>query len=157
MYSTAHRLETNKLRNVAKFFGHLLISDSISWRVLQGVVLSEEATTSSTRIFIKILFQDMSESLGAPQFKAKLEQPDYAEFLRGIFPVDDSACIRFSINFFTAIGLGSLTQGSRQLLARIMAEEESSEDSDDQSSVASDSPNTRRRSRSRDDVIRRRR
>ena len=159
MYSTAHRLETNKIRNVAKFFGHLLISDSISWKVLQDVVLTEEATTSSTRIFIKILFQDMSESLGAPQLKEKLQKPDYAEFLRGIFPHEDSACIRFSINFFTAIGLGSLTQGSRQLLARLMAEEESSEESDDQSSAGSESPVERRRSRSRsrDDVIRRRR
>ena len=32
-YSTCHRLETNKLRNVAKFFAHLLHSDAISWEV----------------------------------------------------------------------------------------------------------------------------
>ncbi|KAH3752088.1 hypothetical protein DPMN_186698, partial [Dreissena polymorpha] len=30
-YETIHRLETNKLRNVAKFFAHLLFTDSISW------------------------------------------------------------------------------------------------------------------------------
>ena len=34
-YSLIHRLETNKLRNVAKFFGHLMGSDAISWDVLQ--------------------------------------------------------------------------------------------------------------------------
>ena len=34
-YSLIHRLETNKLRNVAKFFAHLLSSDAISWEVFQ--------------------------------------------------------------------------------------------------------------------------
>ncbi|KFM62437.1 Pre-mRNA-splicing factor CWC22-like protein, partial [Stegodyphus mimosarum] len=32
-YKTIHRLETNKLRNVAKFFAHLLYTDAISWMV----------------------------------------------------------------------------------------------------------------------------
>ena len=34
-YSLIHRLETNKLRNVAKFFGHLLGNDALSWDVFQ--------------------------------------------------------------------------------------------------------------------------
>ena len=36
-YNTIHQLETNKLRNVAKLFGHLLHTDSISWAVLSCV------------------------------------------------------------------------------------------------------------------------
>lgn len=32
-FETIHRLETNKLRNVAKFFAHLLHTDAISWGV----------------------------------------------------------------------------------------------------------------------------
>ena len=32
-YSTCHRLDTNKLRNVAKMFAHLLYTDAISWTV----------------------------------------------------------------------------------------------------------------------------
>ena len=32
-YATVHRLETNKLRNVGKFFSHLLHTDAISWQV----------------------------------------------------------------------------------------------------------------------------
>lgn len=32
-FETIHRLETNKLRNVAKFFAHLLHSDAISFEV----------------------------------------------------------------------------------------------------------------------------
>lgn len=43
-YSLIHRLETNKLRNVAKFFGHLLSTDAISWcgfASIQGPVMSQ--------------------------------------------------------------------------------------------------------------------
>ena len=36
-YETCHRLETNKLRNVSKMFGHLLITDAISWGVLASI------------------------------------------------------------------------------------------------------------------------
>ena len=49
------RLETNKLRNVARFFAHLLYSDAVPWTCLESIRLSEDATTSSSRIFIKIL------------------------------------------------------------------------------------------------------
>jgi pre-mRNA-splicing factor CWC22 len=52
-----HRLETNKLRNVAKFFAHLLGTDALPWQSLAYIRLTEEDTTSSSRIFIKILFQ----------------------------------------------------------------------------------------------------
>lgn len=51
------RLETNKLRNVAKFFAHLLGTDALPWQCLGYIRLTEEDTTSSSRIFIKILFQ----------------------------------------------------------------------------------------------------
>ena len=56
-YSTIHRLETNKLRNVAKFFAHLLYADGLDWGVLEYIKLTENDTTSSSRIFLKILFQ----------------------------------------------------------------------------------------------------
>ena len=55
-YSTIHRLDTNKLRNVAKFFAHLLFADGIEWSVLNCVRLTEDETNSSSRIFIKIVF-----------------------------------------------------------------------------------------------------
>lgn len=32
-YDTIHRLETNKLRNVARMFAHLLYTDSVPWSV----------------------------------------------------------------------------------------------------------------------------
>ena len=72
-YSTVHRLETNKLRNVAKFFAHLLFTDAISWEVLTIVKLNEEDTTSSSRIFIKILFQELSEYIGLAPLNTRLK------------------------------------------------------------------------------------
>ena len=56
-YMIIHRLETNKLRNVASLFAHLLSTDGLPWSVLQCIRLTEEETTSSSRIFIKYLFQ----------------------------------------------------------------------------------------------------
>lgn len=63
-YAIIHRLETNKLRNVAKLFAHLLANDAISWGVLQCIRLTEDDTTSSSRIFIKYLFQVGGEGGG---------------------------------------------------------------------------------------------
>jgi len=55
-YVTVHRLEVNKLRNAAKMFAHLLYKEVIEWTCLACIKLTEEDTTSSSRIFIKILF-----------------------------------------------------------------------------------------------------
>jgi pre-mRNA-splicing factor CWC22 len=52
-----HKLETNKLRNIGKLFAHLFGTDAISWAPLSEVVITEERTTSASRIFVKFLFQ----------------------------------------------------------------------------------------------------
>jgi len=72
-YNTIHRLETNKLRNVAKLFGHLLDTDSVSWSVLGCIHLNEDETTSSSRIFIKILVQEMAEAMGMVTLKQRFD------------------------------------------------------------------------------------
>lgn len=74
-YSTAHRLDTNRLRNVSKFFAHLLFTDSISWESLECVKLNEEDTTSSSRIYIKILFQELAEYMGLKKLNDRLQDP----------------------------------------------------------------------------------
>lgn len=74
-YATVHRLETNKLRNVARFFAHLLFTDSISWVVLSTIHLNEEETTSSSRIYIKILFQELAEHMGLNKLNARVQNP----------------------------------------------------------------------------------
>lgn len=117
-----HRLETNKLRNIAKLFAHLLGHRAISWEVLREVRITEADTTSATRIFYKYLFKDLAENLTLSRLNEILRDPDVAPHLAGVFPQDSMANMRFSINFFTAIGLGGITVDLRAKLAAAEAE-----------------------------------
>ncbi|CAJ2639524.1 unnamed protein product [Trifolium pratense] len=133
-YSMIHRLETNKLRNVAKFFAHLLGTFALPWNVLSYIRLTEEDTTSSSRIFIKILFQELSEHLGIRLLNERLNDPTMQEFFESIFPKDNPKNTRFCINFFTSIGLGGLTENLREHLKNmprmIMQQQKQVSDSD---------------------------
>ncbi|RWS26408.1 pre-mRNA-splicing factor CWC22-like protein, partial [Leptotrombidium deliense] len=115
-YDTIHRFETNKLRNVAKLFAHLLFTDAIPWTVLSHIKLNEDDTTSSSRVFIKILFQELSEYMGIVKLNERIKDPTLQEAFDGIFPRDNPRNTRFSINFFTSIELGGLTDDLREHL-----------------------------------------
>lgn len=151
-YSTIHRYETNKLRNIARFFGHLLATDSIGWHVLSTIHLNEEETTSASRIFIKILFEDLQENMGTAKLKTRLGEELLQPSLQGIFPRDDAKNIRFSINYFTSIKMGFLTEDMRTSLANMprpaLPAPPPDSDSDSASSYTS-SYSSRSRSRSR--------
>ncbi|KAF9978546.1 pre-mRNA-splicing factor cwc22 [Actinomortierella ambigua] len=147
-YETVHRLETNPLRNVAKFFGHLLSTDALQWDVLQAIHLNEEETTSSSRIFIKILFQDLVEGLGLKVLNERIRNASNPDWFAGLFPRDNPKHTRFAINYFTSIGLGALTVDLREHLKNapkaIMAQQQADTDSEsdsssDDSSSSSDS------------------
>lgn len=157
-YDTIHRYETNRLRNIARFFGHLLSSDAIGWHVLSAIHLNEEETTSSSRIFIKILFQDLSEALGMPKLQARLKDDILRPSFEGLFPRDNPRNIRFSINYFTSIGMGAVTEESREYLqnmpkpalpAPVAAEDSRSDRSSSVSSYSSYTGSSYSRSRSR--------
>ncbi|XP_040994667.1 pre-mRNA-splicing factor CWC22 homolog [Juglans microcarpa x Juglans regia] len=146
-YSMIHRLETNKLRNVAKFFAHLLGTDALPWHVLAYIRLTEEDTTSSSRIFIKILFQELSEHLGIRLLNERLSEPTMQDSFESIFPRDNPKNTRFSINFFTSIGLGGITENLREYLKNmprlIMQQEQAVSDSEsDGESDSSDNSDT---------------
>ncbi|KAK7386989.1 hypothetical protein VNO78_27417 [Psophocarpus tetragonolobus] len=142
-YSMIHRLETNKLRNVAKFFAHLLGTDALPWHVLSYIRLTEEDTTSSSRIFIKILFQELSEHLGIRLLNERLNDPTMQESFESIFPKDNPKNTRFCINFFTSIGLGGLTENLREYLKNmprlIMQQQKQVSESESDESGSSDS------------------
>ncbi|XP_050213902.1 uncharacterized protein LOC126665219 [Mercurialis annua] len=148
-YSMIHRLETNKLRNVAKFFAHLVGTDALPWHVLAYIRLTEEDTTSSSRIFIKILFQELSEHLGIRTLNERLTDPNMQDSFEAIFPRDNPKNTRFSINFFTSIGLGGITENLREYLKNMprlimqqqkpVSESESESDDGSESSSSSDS------------------
>lgn len=115
-YDTIHRYETNKLRNIARFFGHLLASDAISWAVMHVIHMNEEETTSSSRIFVKIMMQEMVEELGATKVVERFKIPDLAMAFAGMFPMDNPKNTRFAINYFTSIGMGRITEDMRTYL-----------------------------------------
>ncbi|KAA8528110.1 hypothetical protein F0562_035021 [Nyssa sinensis] len=157
-YSMIHRLETNKLRNVAKFFAHLLGTDALPWHVLAYIRLTEEDTTSSSRIFIKILFQELSEHLGIRMLNERLNDPTMQDSFESIFPKDNPKNTRFSINFFTSIGLGGITENLREYLKNMprlimqqqkpVPESESDEQSGSSGSSASDASSSESESES---------
>lgn len=155
-YDTIHRYETNRLRNIARFFGHMLSSDGVGWHVLSIIHLNEEETTSSSRIFIKILFQDLAEALGMSTLQARLKDDSLRSNYEGLFPRDSARNTRFSINYFTSIGMGGITEEMREHLknapkaAVVMAPSESGSDSDSSvSSYSSYSSSSRSDSKSR--------
>lgn len=142
VYETIHRYETNRLRNIAKLFGHLFYTDSLAWTCFQVIRLTEDETTSASRIFVKILFQEISEFLGLKKLKERMEDPYMLEYYQGMFPKDNPKNTRFAINYWTSIGLGALTEDLREWLRtapqQIMRKRRgSSSDSDSSSSSSS--------------------
>ncbi|KAF4554131.1 Pre-mRNA-splicing factor cwc22-like protein [Elsinoe fawcettii] len=118
-YETIHRFETNRLRIIAQLFGHLFTSDAIGWQAMEAIRLNEEETTSSSRIFIKILFEDLGQGLGMKKLTERMRDDALQPYFGGLFPTDNPRNTRFSINFFTAIGMGALTEGMREHLKNI--------------------------------------
>jgi pre-mRNA-splicing factor CWC22 len=117
--------------------------------VFEYIKLNEDETTSSSRIFIKILCQELSEGMGIRKLKERFSEDSMQGWFAGIFPRNSPRDTRFAINFFTSIQLGALTDGLRAHLANlpklIKAQEEaaalaaSSSDSDSSSSSSSSS------------------
>ena len=85
-------------------------------QVLANIVITEDDTTSSSRIFIKILFQELAENMGLKELNVRLVDASMQPHFMGIFPKDLPRNTRFAINFFTSIGLGGLTDELRTYL-----------------------------------------
>ncbi|KAH8824655.1 hypothetical protein DL96DRAFT_1501554 [Flagelloscypha sp. PMI_526] len=115
-YTTIHRYETNRLRNIAKFFGHLFATDSITWMVMDVVTVTEDDTTSSSRIFLKLVFGEIVEAMGLKEVKERFLDPEVKAGARNMFPMDNPKNTRFSINYWTSIGLGVITEEMREWL-----------------------------------------
>lgn len=118
-YETIHRYETNRLRNIARLFGHLFGTGAIGWHALSVIHLNEDETTSASRIFVKLMFQEMTEEMGMPKLQQRMRDETLQPYLEGLFPHDNPRNIRFSINYFTSIGMGALTEEMRDYLAKM--------------------------------------
>ena len=120
-YKTIHRFETNRLRNIAKYYSHLLATDALDWSIFSLVSLTEQDTTSSSRIFLKILLTDLVEAMSLKTLAERFKDPTMIISVQtqggtvnkgafdGMFPKDHPKNTRFAINYYTSIGLGALT------------------------------------------------
>merc|ERR1712020_83513 len=92
-----------------------------------------------------MLFQEITEYIGLSKLLVRLRDATMTEAFEGLFPRDDPANTRFSINFFTSIGLGGLTEDLREHLKssaaakKAVKPQESSSGSSSTSSSSSDS------------------
>ncbi|KAF7330936.1 Pre-mRNA splicing factor [Mycena venus] len=112
-YTTIHRYETNRLRNIARFFGHLLSSDAISWLVLECVKINEDDTTSSSRIFVKIMMTEMTESMGLKTVAERFKDPEIRRGCEGMFPRRQEMRDRSSRERYCKISLGTTVEHVR--------------------------------------------
>ncbi|KAL3718652.1 hypothetical protein ACJRO7_003728 [Eucalyptus globulus] len=102
--------ETNKMRDVAKNFAHLLGVDALPWHV---------CGLHTSRICL---------------FNECLNDPSMQDSFDSIFPKGNPRNTRFSINFFTSIGLHGVTENLREYLKNmpclIMQQQQASSSSD---------------------------
>ena len=101
------------------FFAYLFSVDCLPWEILTIIKLTENDTTSSSRIFIKELYacgrgvrcrlQKLSNQLGLKELNERFNNPELRRQILGMFPENNSNDVRFAINFYTSIGLGGLT------------------------------------------------
>ena len=87
-----HRLGTGKWWNVAKFYSHLY-SDTIGISVLSVSKINEDDTTSSSRIYIKILF------IWLAKLVERTRDGSMANAEEGLLPRNNPRDTRFAIKF----------------------------------------------------------
>ena len=78
--------------------------------------MNEDDTTSLSRIFVKIMMQEVTESVALPTLKERFADPEIKVPCTGVFPLDNPKNTRFSTNDFASIGLGALTEEMREYL-----------------------------------------
>lgn len=117
-YATIHRLDLRKVRIMANFYAFMLASDALPWNVLTVIRLVPAETTSSSRIFLMHLFQEMYYTLSTHRLTELFKSEERASSLKGLFPKDSVENAQFAINFFTKIGMGFLTQDLRDWLRK---------------------------------------
>lgn len=123
-YEDIDELEPAQLRALGRFWGHVLASDFVGLEVFENIHMSEDGTSAPGRIFIKFIFQEMVATLGVDELRERFQEEYVQPFLINLFPKEDAESIRYSINYFTAIGLGVLTEDMRKKLDLIQAKEE---------------------------------
>ncbi|KAL3233381.1 Pre-mRNA-splicing factor CWC22 [Nakaseomyces bracarensis] len=115
-YESLNTFEPAQLRVLGKLWGHLFASDYLGFELFHHFKINEEDSTPPSRIFLKFLFQELVADIGIEEVQERLSEEYIRPYLTSIFPEDDIDAIRYSINYFTSIGLGVLTKQMRERL-----------------------------------------
>jgi pre-mRNA-splicing factor CWC22 len=83
-FDTILRYETNRLRNIVWLFGHLFADYATSWAVLQVIKMNEDDTTSPSRVFVKLIMQEVTESMGLPTIKERFADAEIKALCSGM-------------------------------------------------------------------------
>ena len=62
------------------------------------------------------MMQEMMESMGLKNLAERFKDEEVRTACRNMFPTDNPKNTRFSINYFTSVGLGVLTEDMREYL-----------------------------------------
>lgn len=83
---------------------------------MEVIKLTEDDTTSSSRIFIKIVLNELTESMGLKTVADRFKDDEVKRCCSGMLPLDNPKNTRFAINYLTSIGLGAVTEEMREYL-----------------------------------------
>ena len=109
-YNNIFKEEANKIRNLAHLFAHLFYRKAFDWKILETIRLTPDSTTAAARMFLKIFLKDIAENMGIDKLAQEFQKEEARDYYRGLFPIDNPTDLRFAINYYTAIGLGKLTE-----------------------------------------------
>lgn len=108
-----------QLRIIGQLWGSLIATYFLCFDLLKNVQLTAQTTNAAQRILIKYIFQELLALKGIEQLKREVKQETTASPLRGLFPNEGLESLRYCINFFTAIGLGPLTDEMRERVTEL--------------------------------------
>ncbi|AMD21985.1 HFR130Cp [Eremothecium sinecaudum] len=148
IYTTIESFESNQLRNMGKFWGHLLATDYLGFEVFNCVHMNEQETTPSGRVYLKFVFNELVEDLGIQELQNRLNEPYIQSYIKNLFPQEGAEKTVFAINYFTAIGLGDLTEKMRNALTGVN-QEVTLKESNIPNQISRNEPMPARRGRSR--------
>jgi len=121
-YSNSHKYDTRKIHSLASLYSFLFANNVISWRLFGAIRLTLEETSSSHRVFIRSLLEELAKEMSNQGLLRKMNEPDVLEYTKNLFLSDTLEHAEFVSEFFSAIKLDFLCERVRNELAKFVQE-----------------------------------
>ncbi|KAI6011647.1 MIF4G-domain-containing protein [Pisolithus marmoratus] len=90
--------------------------DAISWVNLGSVEMNEDDMMSSSHISIKIMMEEVMESMGLKALAERVKDEEIKVACKDMFPMDNPKNTHFSVHYFTSMRLNIVTEEMREYL-----------------------------------------